>query len=112
LYGIEVRESGSGLLVELRGELDIFCMGELERTLTAASSYRGPVLVDLSGISFLDLQSARELAVRSLLYEHHMTLRNPSPQVMATVEALGLEGPINLPLDTGRDGPQVFSGVS
>jgi len=112
LYGIEVRESGSGLLVELWGELDIFCMGELERTLTDVSSYRGPVLVDLSGISFLDLQSARELAVRSLLYERHLTLLNPSPQVMATVVALGLEGRINLLSDTGRDGPQIFSGVS
>jgi anti-anti-sigma factor len=113
LYGIEVRESGARLLVELWGELDIFSIGELKRTLTDVSSYRGPILVDLSGISFLDLQSARELAIRSLLYyEHRLTLLNPSPQVMATVEALGLEGRIDLLSDTGRGGPQIFSRVS
>ena len=112
MYGIEVRESGAGLLVELWGELDIFCIGELKRMLTDVASRREPILVDLSGISFLDLQSARELAVRSLLYEHHLTLRKPSPQVMATVRALGLEGWLNLLPDTGRDGPLVFSEVS
>jgi anti-anti-sigma factor len=112
LYGIEVRESGARLLVKLWGELDVFSIEELKRTLTDVSSYWGPILVDLSGISFLDLQSARELAVRSLLYEHRLTLLNPSPQVMATVEALGLEGRINLLSDTGRGGPQIFSRVS
>jgi anti-anti-sigma regulatory factor len=110
LYGIEVRESGAGLLIELWGELDIFCIGELKRMLADVSSHRGPVLVDLSGISFLDLQSVRELAVRSLLYGHHLTLRNPSPQVMATAGAIGLEG--WLQPDTGRDGSRAFSRVS
>ena len=112
MYGIEVRESGARLLVELWGELDIFSIGELKRTLTDVLSYRGPILLDLSGISFLDLQSARELAVRSLLYEHRLTLLNPSPQVMASFEALGLEGRIKLLPDTGRGGPQIFSRVS
>ncbi|MDQ3864535.1 MAG: STAS domain-containing protein [Actinomycetota bacterium] len=110
MYGIDVRESGAGLLVELWGELDIFSIGELKRMLADVSSHRGPVLVDLSGISFLDLRSARELAVRSLLYGHHLTLRNPSPQVMATFGTLGLEG--WLQPDTGRGGPRVFSRVS
>jgi anti-anti-sigma regulatory factor len=59
-------------------------------------------VVDLSGVSFLDLQSARELAVRSLLYKHHLALRNPSPQVIATFGALGLEGWLDHLPDTGR----------
>ena len=109
MYGIEVRESGEGLLVELWGELDIFSLGELERMLTDVSSRRGWTLVDLSGISFLDLQSARELVVRSLLYRHNLKLRNPSSQVMAT---LGLEGRLDLSSDTDRDGPRIFSEVS
>jgi hypothetical protein len=112
LYGIEVRESGAGLVVELWGEFDIFCIAELKRVLGDVSSRRRPTLVDLSGIAFLDLQSARELAVRSLLYARHLTFRNPSAQVMATVGALGLEGWLNLPSGTGYDEPQVFSGVS
>ena len=112
MYGIEVRESGVGLVVELWGEFDIFCIGELKRMLCDVSSRGRPILMDLSGIAFLDLQSARELAVRSLLYTKHLTFRNPSPQVLSTVGALGLEGWLNLLPDTGRDGPQVFSGVS
>jgi anti-anti-sigma regulatory factor len=102
LYGIEVRESGEGLLVELWGELDIFSLGELERMLTDVSSRRGWTLVDLSGISFLDLQSARELVVRSLLYRHNLKLGNPSSQVMATLGALGLEGLLDFSSHTGR----------
>ena len=112
MYRIEVRGSHTGPLVELWGELDIFCIEELKRVLTDVSSRPGPILVDLSGISFLDLQSARELAFRSLLYKHHLTLRNPSPQVIATVRALGLERWLDLLPDTGHEGPQVFSGVS
>ena len=113
MYGIEVRESGAGLLVELWGEFDVFCIGEMRRILDEASSCRGPVLVDLSEIAFLDLCSAREIAVRSMLRTHCPTFLDPSPQVTATMTALGLEGwPYNTPPGVDRGGPQVFSGVS
>jgi anti-anti-sigma regulatory factor len=112
LHGIEVRESGAGLVVELWGEFDVFCMGEMKRILDEASSRRRPVLVDLSEITFLDLCSARELAVRSMLSPNRPTFLDPSPQVMATMSALGFEGwPDALP-GVGRGGPQIFSGVS
>jgi anti-anti-sigma regulatory factor len=112
LYGIEVRESGAGLLVELWGEFDVFCIGELRRILDEASSRRGPVLVDLSGITFLDLRSAREIVVRSVLSARSPFFLDPSPQVTATMTALGLEGwPDALP-GVGRGGLQVYSGVS
>jgi anti-anti-sigma regulatory factor len=87
-------------------------MEELKWVLTDVSSRPGPILIDLFGVSFLDLQSAREIAFRSLLYKHHLTLCKSSPQVIATVRALGLERWLDLLPDTGRDGPQVFSGVS
>lgn len=112
MYGIEVRESGEGLLVELWGEWDIFSLGELEGMLTDVSSRRGRSLVDLSGISFLDLQSARELAAHSLLYRHNLKLRNPSSQAMATLVALGLEGRLDFSSDVDRDGPWIFSEIS
>jgi anti-anti-sigma regulatory factor len=112
LYGIGVRESGAGTLVELRGEFDVFCLEELKGVLNDVSSSRGQILVDLSGVSFLDLRSARELAVRSLLRASRLTFLDPSPQVMATMKALGLEGWPQVPPHTGRDEPQVFSGVS
>jgi anti-anti-sigma regulatory factor len=112
LYGIEVRESGAGLLVELCGEFDVFCIAELRSTLDDATLYRGPVLVDLSKITFLDLRTARELAVRSMLSRNRPTLVDPSPQVMATMSALGLQGWSGAQPGAGRGGPQVFSGVS
>ena len=102
MHGIEVRKSDAGPLVELWGELDIFCIEELKGMLTDVLSRRSSVVVDLSGVSFLDLQSARELAVHSLLYKHHLALRNPSPQVIATFGALGLEGWLDHLPDTGR----------
>ena len=107
-----MRERDVGLLVELWGEFDLFCAEELKRVLTDVTSRRERVIVDLSEISFLDLQSARELAVRSLLGAHYLTFLNPSPQVMATMGALGLEGWLDVSPGTGgRDEPQVFSSV-
>lgn len=80
--------------------------------LSDVSACRGPVLVDLSGITFLDLQSARELAIRSLPCSHHLTFLGPSPEVMATVKALCLEGWLSGPPGTGLDEARIFSGVS
>jgi anti-anti-sigma regulatory factor len=112
LYGIEVRKSGAGLLVELWGEFDVFCIEEMKRILDYVSSRRKPVLVDLSEITFLDLCSAREIAVRSMLRTRRPTFLDPSPQVTATMAALGLGGwPYGQP-GVDRGGPQVFSGVS
>jgi hypothetical protein len=108
---MEVRESEAGLLVELWGEFDVFCIGELKRMLTDISSQRGPIQVDLSRISFLDLQSARQIAVHSLFHAHHLTFLDPSSQVMATLRALRLEGWLENPPGTGHGEPQVFSGV-
>jgi anti-anti-sigma regulatory factor len=112
LYGIEVRESGAELLVELWGEFDVFCIEEMKRILDYVSSRRRPVLVDLSEITVLDLRSAREIVVRSMLRTHRPTFLDPSPQVTATMRALGLEGWPDFPPGTGRDEPYVFSGVS
>ena len=90
LYGIEVRESGAGMTVELRGEWDLSSLGDLRETLNGVLDPGRSTIVDLSGITFLDLESARELAVRAQLYAHRLTLRNPSTWVMASLEAFGL----------------------
>src|SRR5215211_1062472 len=73
-----------------------------------AIDLRRPTFVDLSGISFLDLQSARELAVRAQLYAHHLFLRNPSPQVTASLQAFGLWVWVH----PGREEPPVLSEPS
>ncbi len=91
MYGIEVQQSGAGVLVELWGEFDLFSLARLRQTLNRVASLRKPTVVDLSGVTFLDLLSARELAVRSQVYSHFLTLGNPSPEVRATAKAFGLE---------------------
>ena len=109
MYGIEVREYGAVTMVELRGELDLFTLGDLREALNRVLSLGRPALVDLSGITFLDLHSARELAVRSQLCADHLTLRNPSPQVSASVEAFGMEEWISFHPGTDREEPPVVS---
>lgn len=91
MYDIEVRSSGGGdMTIELRGEFDLASATELRSTLDNVASLRKPTTVDLSGVTFLDLQSTRELAVRSQLYAHHLTLVNPSWQARASVKACKL----------------------
>jgi anti-anti-sigma regulatory factor len=111
LYGIELRESGTGTVVELWGEFDVFSLLDLRVALSKVSTLRRPTLVDLSGITFLDLQSAREFAVRSLLYARHLSFANPSAEALASIKALGLEGWIHLSTDAYRGEPPVFSEV-
>lgn len=92
MHVIEVRESSEGgVLVELRGEFDRHNLENLRETLDAVVALRRPTMVDLSGVTFLDVGATRELTVRSRLYAHHLTLRNPSPQVRASVVACGFE---------------------
>jgi len=110
LYGIEAFESCAGLQVELWGEFDLFCIEELRKLFSDVSARRGPILIDLSGITFLDLQSAREIAGRSMLCQGHLTFLSPSPEVMATFRVLGLESWPGVPPGTG--GARIVSGVS
>jgi anti-anti-sigma factor len=109
LYGIEVRESDASVLVELWGEFDLFSLSNLRKTLNGVLNLRRPALVDLSGITFLDLTSARELAVRAQLYAHQLTLHSPSPQVTASVEAFGLANWVRF--CSGPDREEPWRGV-
>ena len=109
LYGIEIRESGAVILVELWGEFDLSSLADLRRTLNGVLNLRRKILVNLSGITFLDLASARELAVRAQLYARHLTFHSPSPQVMASVEASGVGGWIRFYSGAEREEPPVFT---
>jgi anti-anti-sigma factor len=90
--GIGVRESDEGgVLIELRGEFDQHNLQDLQETLSDVVALRRPTLVDLSGVTFLDIGATRELTIRSRLYAHHLALRNPSWQVRVSVAACGLD---------------------
>ncbi|MGH3145064.1 MAG: STAS domain-containing protein [Rubrobacter sp.] len=92
MHVIEVREWGEGgVLVELRGEFDGHNLENLRRILDSVVALRRPTMVDLSGVTFLDVNATRELTVWSRLYAHHLTFRNPSPQVCASVAACGFD---------------------
>ena len=78
MHVIEVREWGEGgVLIELRGDFDGHNLGDLRQILDSVVALRRPTMVDLSGVTFLDVGATRELTVRSRLYDHHLTFRNP-----------------------------------
>ena len=112
MYGIEVRESGAGILVELWGEFDLFSLARLGEALNRVASLQRPTLVDLSGITFLDLLSTRELAIRSQMYSPYLTFANPSPEVTASARAFGIEGWVHFQPRGDRKEPPVISEVS
>ena len=90
MSGIGIRKwDEGGVLVELRGEFDRHNLEDLRETLSYVVALRRPTLVDLSKVTFLDVEATRELAVRSQLYAHHLTLHNPSWQVRASVVVCG-----------------------
>ena len=88
VYDIKVRDSGGrDVRVELRGEFDMYALDERRKAPSNALSFRRPTVVDLSGITFLDVQSTRKLAIVCRPYAHHLTLIDPSCQVRASIEA-------------------------
>ena len=88
---INVREQcEGGTLVELSGEFDLHDLEGLRVALGGDPATARPAVVDLSGVTFLDIGVTRELALRSQLHAPHMTLLGPSPAVLASVAACGL----------------------
>ncbi|MEW6638721.1 MAG: STAS domain-containing protein [Actinomycetota bacterium] len=93
MYGIERLETGDGaLVVRFLGEFDFAAEGILERTIDEALAGSGRVVVDLSGITFLDARRTLELVFRFCLHGGRLALTAPSPQVAASVRACGLQG--------------------
>jgi anti-anti-sigma factor len=89
--GITVCEQGQrGVLVQLSGEFDLHDLGNLRDALGGATG-RPVAVVDLSGVTFMDIGATRELAVRAQLHAGRLKLRNPSRAVRASVAACGFE---------------------
>jgi anti-anti-sigma regulatory factor len=66
---IEVRERGEEVvLVELGGEFDRHDLKDLRKTLDDVLTLRLPVVLDLFGVDFLDVEVTRELTIYSYLY--------------------------------------------
>ena len=105
MHGIDVAASAAGTKIDAWGEFDGFSLPGLRAALDDACALGGAVVVDLSGITFLDLRSARELVVRAMIQGHQISFQNPSPNVLASIRALGINtGP-------AHEEPPVFSGA-
>ncbi len=107
MHGIQAEDFGAGVTMGMRGEFDAYSLPDLRETLDHVCAFGKPVVVDLSGVTFLDLQSARELVVRSLIQAHQLAFENPSSGVLASIRALGIDGRSHI--RTGREEPPVFS---
>lgn len=101
-----VEPEARGARVELHGEFDIFDLQRLRDVLEGALRTGAMVDVDLSRVAFLDARCARELAHRSLRRGDRLTLRNPSWQARASLEACGIGGVVVPARARASDGPQ------
>jgi anti-anti-sigma regulatory factor len=75
--------------LDLVGEFDAYDLESLREVLDGLLGLKEAVYVDLSGVSFLDVRCARELAIRSMLYGGRLVLRNPSWQAVSSLRACG-----------------------
>lgn len=91
----------------MRGEFDAYSLPDLRETLDHVCAFGKPVVVDLSGVTFLDVQSTRELVVRSVIQAHQLAFENPSSGVLSSIRALGMGGKSQI--HTGHEEPPVFS---
>ena len=83
----------TNFLVKLSGELDVHDLRTLHDTLSLVLSTGLSTIVDLSDVTFLDVRCARELVVRSRIYDHLM-LRAPSWPAEASFKVCGHEAQV------------------
>ena len=76
-------------LVELAGEFDLRDLTDLREALNEAGE--GNAMIDLSGVTFLDLQTTRELAVRLQVHAGNLVPARPSRAVLSSISAFGYE---------------------
>jgi hypothetical protein len=82
------------ICVDLVGEFDAYDLEPLCEVLDGLLSLKETAYVDLSGVIFLDLKCARELAIRSHLCGGRLTLHNLSWQTVSSLRACGYGTPI------------------
>ena len=77
--------------LDLVGEFDTYDLESLREALDGLLNSKETVYVDLSGVTFLDLRCARELAIRSDICDGRLMLRNASWQAVSSLRACGCE---------------------
>jgi len=91
LFEIDLREGRhGGGAIELRGEFDLSGLRELSEAVRETAGRWSTVSVDLSGVTFVDLVTLRELS-NALLFYPGLSLCAPSREVLCSARACRLE---------------------
>ena len=91
MYDIKVHRSATReVRVEPWGMLDLYPFDEPQEAPDNMWSLRKPTVVELSSITFQDIQSIREPIIASQLYAQHLIPADSSQQARACVEAFGM----------------------
>ncbi len=93
------------MLVRLSGEFDVRCEKVLGDTLGGCLTSDSPVLVDLSGVTFMDSGCVRELAICYQLGGGRVALCDPSWEMELSVAACDLEEWMDFVYTTPGDPP-------
>lgn len=92
--GAEVEVDGDDVHVTLVGEIDVACSATMQRRLDEVSEFTdGAVVLDMSGVSFIDSTGIRVLvSVRRRLLDQRrsLILRNVSAQTQRVLDLTGL----------------------
>ena len=88
---ITVVHRGEGCAVVLRGEFDLACHATVGSALDKALKRNPKILVDLSGVTFLDAACVRELVLLVAIHGKRLVLEGPSREVEVSVTACGME---------------------
>ena len=90
---IERQEDAQGLVLLLRGEIDLSSIATLEHAVIDALSTRpGRIVIDLVGVEFIDSSGLRTLIVaqeRAHANGQSLNLRNVGPQARRLFELTG-----------------------
>ncbi len=74
------------------GELDLSTADRFDSVMARAKGNADPILLDLSGVTFIDSSGIRSLIrLGLLLRETGLILRDPSPRVRQILELRGLD---------------------
>ena len=110
--GVSVTHDEHGSVVTLHGDIDVDLRDEAGLTMAAVLAHGGPVLVEMSGVTFIDSSGlAFVIQLHRLGVEDESqpcTLLNPPDLVLDMLEMVGLDGEIPLafsPGDTGLEDP-------
>ena len=91
---VEVEHLDTHTLVRVRGELELATSQEFQAHLGTLDASAGPIVVDLSEVTFLDSSALRVLVQTRLRLESSDELRLviPRPQLRRIFEISGLSG--------------------